>query len=327
MSFPKPLTEYADPCSVTLAQLITAYEDSIDLLYERCHKDIEAHKLVEKADPNFGDDIYMLRFVLSHHKKGVEKAVKALQETIKYRAKYHDILPGIRNGSKAPPMDEHLRPYLPGSPHFRTLDGNFIYLLRNGIANGHAAVEGKAGPDEVTEWATLSKEAIFGVVDRETRKRGKLVKMVGLMDMKGAGLSSFNAKMNSAMTRSGKESELYYPQLLKKSVIFNMPSIIAAIASTLLKLLPSSLQEKILICNEHSDEGIQRFCREMLHIDINDLPSYLGGKCECADGCVPSVPNAQSERLTVEEVKSRKPFTWAEFMERFERPATAAKSA
>ena len=158
---------------------------------------------------------------------------------------------------------------------------------------------------EITEWMCLSKEALFGVCDAETRRAGQIVKAIYLMDFRYGSLLSHGGEFKEAMRVASKTTELFYPQLLLRTVVYKIPFGIGTILSIALKLFPSSVREKLVICDEGSRTKSGPWTAEALNIAMEDIPSYLGGTCECEMGCVRGVPNNQSGAVTEAEAWAR----------------------
>ena len=137
--FPPPTKTFPDVCAVPYADLIEAYKGSIALLREACAAEIEAHKPLEAhIDPNFGDDLYLLRFVLSHHKKGFEKCRGFFLKALEWRAKNAHMLGALRLDIAPAPHDERIRSCLAASLHYCTNDGHPIYHVRAALAHPNA---------------------------------------------------------------------------------------------------------------------------------------------------------------------------------------------
>lgn len=304
MSFPNPTRVIPDVCAVPLSDLILVYRESIDMLRNSLKNEIEAHKRVEKADPNFGDDIFLLRYILSHHKKGLEKCKQFVIKTMEWRKKYADVLLPLRRDLADVNCDDKIRPYMPGGLHYNTLDGHPLFLVRNGIANPHLVMKTGITSEQLSEWMVLTKECSHAYCDAQSRLLNRLIKIVSIQDFKYSSMKAFNRGFMAGVTSSSHVSESVYPQLLKKSVIVNMPYLLKKVTALTLKLLPHGLQEKIALCQETDPARIAAFVSKEFNIPLHELPTFLGGECTCdGEGCANNTPNTIDHMITDEDIK------------------------
>ena len=80
---------------------------------------------------------------------------------------------------------------------------------------------------EVADYINFCKEAAFLACDRETRRTGRLVKMITVIDMKDFRWSDFDQRFLNALGKAEKVGELCYPQLLGLAVVVNAPAIMS----------------------------------------------------------------------------------------------------
>lgn len=103
------------------------------------------------------------------------------------------------------------------------------------------------------------------------------------------------------MGEASKSTTNIYPNLLGASVMCNPLSSLSIIASALKLLLPASVLEKMKMCGASSTvtgDIAQCPIARMIFHDLETLPSFLGGKCQCKGGCcIGGVKNDCREKL------------------------------
>ncbi len=125
----------------------------------------------------FYDDIFLLRYVLTHIKKGgIEIAADAVRKTVAWRAANAAVLEKIASTGKAPHEDIMMR--FTTSGHACDLGGyEPVWVVRTGHCN-QKAVMSTLSIDQVKDWLFYSKEHVFRLCDERTRKTRKLVKVL-----------------------------------------------------------------------------------------------------------------------------------------------------
>ena len=305
-----------DPLATPLSALVAAYRPCIDLVRKELGAEIEAHKAVEKADPHFGDDIYLLRFIIASYKKGFDKVKKYLRQTMAWRAANADLLASYRAGA-APKGDDKFRPFFVGGTHYRNKDGHFVFLMRSGLEDNDTILEKGRTADELCAYFVELTEPVFAVLDAATRAANKLFVFLTIIDYKHGSMGTMGSgKFRDALTDSTKQSETYYPMAVGTTVIFNMPTILKAIMKMVLFVMPKSMEEKIRICGDDEPAEILAYAERHLGLAATEVPTFLGGKCACPGGCVLGVPNDRTALLTPEEISTRALPSWAEYMSR-----------
>ena len=68
--------------------------------------------------------------------------------------------------------------------------------------------------EELLEYFALEKERGFVLADRATRKTGRMVKMISLIDQNHIAWSSIDLRFFKTLGASSKSTEKFYPQLL-----------------------------------------------------------------------------------------------------------------
>ena len=287
--------------TVDVATALAENRAPIDALRRLC-----ATEIARRPD-EFGDDLFLLRFCLSH-KADVDTAVKALRASTDFRVKHAETLAKLRDGWQHP--DEALlHIFAPAALHAKAAkDGSPVMLIRSGIADVDRAMK-YVGAERIKTAMIFQKEIMYARCDKETRARGRLVKVISINDMAGLGFTDFNRGFMGVMGEAVKEMEFVYPQLLGTTIIVNPPFFMRAMMAVAQLVLPQSTFEKIKVCRGGATEG--RAMAECpfvsSQIDADALPSYLGGKCTCADvgGCVTRLANEQNTKIDPVAAKAK----------------------
>ncbi len=92
------------------------------------------------------------------------------------------------------------------------------------------------------------REQGFLKCDKLTRKTGYLTKLITCNDLHYVSLINGNdSRFQAVLQKTSHLSEIYYPQLLGRAVLLNMPRFFSAIFSAMKGLMPAKMQEKVLL--------------------------------------------------------------------------------
>jgi hypothetical protein len=229
-----------------------------DLLKQHATKIEELRAIIEKEDSyceNY-DDIWILRFILSHKK--VSKASVAAIKTMKFRQeKKLNELGDIRSrilDHRDHGSDRHMdvyKKYLRYCKDTTSLmyaqpdpDRGVFHIITPSQIDMHGIVE-EMTLDEVLDTYTIGSEIMYQILDDVTRRTGRLTKTCRILDCTDFGLSSFNWEYIKRDATAGKQLEAYYPQLLGKMIIVNMGSWTTKFWRVVARMLPKGIVEKV----------------------------------------------------------------------------------
>ena len=192
---------------------------------------------VLSRDPASYDDIFLLRYALTHrHRGGIEAAEDAVRKTIEWRTENAAILEKVASTGKAPHEDVVLRFSTFG--YVCDLSGyEPVWVARTGHCNQRALMS-TLTIDQVGDWLHYSKEVFWRICDERTRKTRTLIKvffitthrclfaftiitpqMITVVDFDGLSLFGGDSRFNRALGKSSEMSALYYPQVLATFLI------------------------------------------------------------------------------------------------------------
>ncbi len=164
--------------------------------------------------------------------------------------------------------------------------------------------------EEVEQLLSCAKEQAFLQCDRETRASGELVKMLIVNDLEGVRLLARPPKpFLVAFGNSTKIAENLYPQVLGANILINSPTLVSVMISVARLFLSQRLMNKFRFCKRSEGQPISEcpFIAKEKAIAEEDVPSFLGGQCQCPGGCVAGMPNdakPHSRVLSEEELGS-----------------------
>lgn len=257
--------------------LITQYRDSIDQVKAA----IENNELYH---PTKHDDLWILRFVLSHKKK-VKDSIKAAEHTLSFRAERNLDTTDIRfhppgredalwDGAKRYLKycsDDALRFVLPDPQR-----GVVGFLNFAGI-DQHALVK-NLDPNDWLPLFLYVAEWTHQWLDYVTRTTGRLTKSVRLAETSETKFSQFNSECHKRDAAAMELLEDIYPQLLQTVYICHAPAWVQVPWRLIRPFLPRRVVAKIDFINP--DKNRKERQRLLEYIDEDHLPTRFGGRYE-----------------------------------------------
>lgn len=236
------------------------------------------------------DDIFYLRYILS--RKTAEAAHEKCRKCIQYRTENAEWLDSL----KVPHMYEVVQKYMKYGAHKFTKSGDVILIARLGISN-EAALFDNITPDQFYQYMIDTNELGYRLLDHYTRTTRRLTKMYFIGDYTNNKfqISSKSRAIASVQGRASNFSDYMYPQLIRKTVIINLPTIILAFWNMVKIFFSKKMVEKLAIIHATSIAD-HNLIKEA--ISINDIPTFWGGNCNCENGCIDKTPNC-TENINV----------------------------
>eukprot|EP00934_Nitzschia_sp_Nitz4_P003904 Nitzschia sp. Nitz4//scaffold2_size372955//362198//363091//NITZ4_000481-RA/size372955-processed-gene-0.553-mRNA-1//-1//CDS//3329546952//3894//frame0 len=256
-----------------------------DLIKE--HRDkIDKVKAAIEEDPLYDstkhDDLWILRFLLSHKKS--KPAIAAAKHALQFRRKYDLDSKDIRT---VPFQDcdwqtvAEFRKYRCSENNVLTTlpdehRGVVVYMK---LSKMNAEAHTKMVSDDswnkgfvyVAEWSHQHLDYI-------TRTTGRLTRSIRFIDLEGMTLSKAMSD-REGKKRSGEivaEMEDVYPQLLEAVILCHPPEWLHIVWSMLRTIMPKRVVEKMEIMTPHKNEKERK--RLLKYLSIDNLPSSYGGK-------------------------------------------------
>lgn len=255
------------------------------------------------------DELFLLRFVLSF--QSAEAAEPKLRSCVEWRMSNQDVQQAARANYAGDhdavdalmPQLVGLKQRMSGKLHTKvTRLGGPVYNIRGCLSDEKALVAylKENSFTMLRDFMLLQRETAFYICDTETRRTGKLVKMMTWYDMNGMSIA-LDRRLMSEMGAISKLSESLYPQLLQAIVILNAPSLVRGMLHVAKPFFTQRLLEKIHFCGNTQGQNLAQDaiyeCPVATRLaTIDTIPTYLGGACNCPGGCV-NRPNSQRQPL------------------------------
>jgi len=256
--------------------LISEYETKISEVRESIQG--EAH-----YDANRYDDLWILRFLLSHKGK-VKSAANAAKKTIlfRYDRRLND-LGDIRysldnhNLEKAHPIHrQYLQDYCrdPFALMHTLPDmerGAIVQYYIPSKVDMERLVRDMS-QDDLTTLYTLLTEATYQILDTITRESGRLTSLLRVVDCTDLKINRKYARMEAKAAAVFEDS---YPQLVGSLLVLNPPRAFQHFWNIFKYLLPRRLKEKINFASPLKDAGDKKLFYK--YISSENLPKRYGG--------------------------------------------------
>jgi hypothetical protein len=233
-------------------------------------------------DPTKHDDLWVLRFWLSHKKS--KEAIDAAKTTLAFRKKWDLDGNDIRKKPPHKSKDTRVAEYW----KIRCQEDAIICTLpykKRGVVlfieSTKMSPEAVGILDEETwDYAFVySSEWSHQWLDYVTRTTGRLTKSIRFIDMTGFSLTKH---LDRASTKRDakimNEMEDVYPQLLETIYLVNPGTIIHKLWAFMRPIMPKRVLDKIDIITPDTNTGERD--RLLKHISKKNLPKWLGGNNE-----------------------------------------------
>ena len=263
-----PVNEYDDRPSVK--ELIEQHRKYID----EVHKELKSEPLY---DSNKHDDLWKLRFLLSHSKK-VKAAVGAATHTLAFRKQHNLDAVDIRFKT---PLDGFAKESFERYFQFCTDDAlrfvlpdqtrGVVAFINIGGMNQHELVKNVPESDWLPSFMHFS-EWTYQWQDRITRTTGRLTKSVRFIDASEVKLSGLNSELSKRDGNTMGIMEDCYPQLLQTLYICHAPGWIQVPWRIIRPLFPKKVKAKFDFINPETNVNERQRLLKHKH-----LPKRYGG--------------------------------------------------
>ena len=185
--------------------------------------------------------------------------------------------------------------------HSGTKDGGPMQVLRPGLIDFSPLMQ-MHDHERMVLFHVMSKEVTFRKVDRQSRETGRLIKVLVVNDFTAMPMSMPPKSVMKSYSEAGAISKRLYPQISMTTCALNPPTWfkMALKAGT---FFSNDGAKSFLRCPGKGTIAQCPFASKYLIAE--KVPSFLGGKCQCAGGCVPGIANDCKSRrvLTKDEVE------------------------
>lgn len=267
-----PVDNADDDMRPSVKALILQHRDKINKIKAQ----LEGHALY---DANKHDDLWILRFWLSHKK--TTKAVAAAKHTLSFRERFQLDSKDIRaippSKVTGGPVAEYWTKRWKGNELVCALPdhqrGAMMFINFTGQDLSASTLD-----EEIwLEGYVYCSEWTHQWLDHVTRTSGRLTKSIRFIDFSGVSLTKhIDRASNQRDAKIMNYLEDCYPQLLETMFICGTPSWIHVLWALFRPLLPQRLINKIDVVDPERNEDER--ARVLKHISKKDLPAVYGGE-------------------------------------------------
>jgi len=114
-----------------------------------------------------------------------------------------------------------------------------------------------------------------------SRKEGRHIEQsFTILDLNGISMRMMNKQVYNFVKVASSIAQDYYPEMLGKMFIVNAPTLFSMAWSTIRGFLDEKTRNKITILGS-------KYQTQLLEdVDVENLPDFLGGNCDCPQGCL-----------------------------------------
>ena len=266
-----PVNEYDDRSSVK--ELIATHRKVIDEVRNELKSD-------PLYNPSKHDDLWILRFVLSHSKK-VKASVEAAKYTLAFRSEHNLDAADIRyktpfDGFAKDSFELYFKYCTDDALTFSLPDENrgVVAFINIGGVSQHEMVKNVAEEHwlpcfmHFSEWAHQWQDCI-------TRRTGRLTKSVRFIDGTELKITGLNAELSKRDGKTMGIMEDCYPQLLQTLYICHAPSWVQVPWRIIRPFFPNKVKSKFDFIQPATNEKERQ--RVLKHISLENLPKRYGG--------------------------------------------------
>ena len=237
-------------------------------------------------------DLFFLRYLLSF--KSVDKAVAPLKSALEWRQENREKLKLIKDGGDEPHHDTMARFQCTG--WCGAFFGGPVFVVRTSHSDTRGLMN-TLTPEQVTESMTIQKEQAYRACERATRESGFITKMTTVIDLEGFRLLDGDRRFFKCLGASSKQSSMYYPQLLGKTVIVNAPSYFSLLYKAFSIFQPKSALDKMRLCPGQKTwtKDAAATCPFIKRMNGGAaIPPFLGGTMEVPPYLTPRAERADA---------------------------------
>lgn len=144
--------------------------------------------------------------------------------------------------------------------------------------------------DEILKITTMDRMLLYHIKEWEilinwkfpacSKRAGRTISQsLTILDLKGVTMKTMNKQVRTFIQKVTKIDQDYYPEYLGKMLIVNAPTTFIAIWAMIKPWLDKRTQKKIEV---HGSSFISRLLEL---VEADNLPEFLGGHCQCLEGC------------------------------------------
>lgn len=223
------------------------------------------------------DKYYLVRFLVAND-FDVDKTYRALLRHVDWRRR--EQIDWIHLSFAFPELSDVRRLY-PHGFHGTDKKGRPIYIDRLGCVNVSALVKVTTHERLLRYWISDYEKTLEHRFPSCSKAAGyRIEQCLTILDLAGLKFSSFNSDARKMIKMLVRTADEHYPEVLGNFFIVNSPTIFSAMWAAIRPVLSSRTRAKISILGANFHSKLSHY------VEIETLPTYLGGKCECPGGCL-----------------------------------------
>jgi len=237
--------------------------------------------------PEFVDDLFLLRYVLSNVSKPQNMLPQALQ-AVKWRTDNKDIVAAARSRScaKLGLTSRELKAadlFQPCRYIGATTCGDPMVFVRPATVNQFALME-ILSEEALHKLVSFFNEIAWDFCNTVTRSRGYLVKQYTFVDCTNASLA-YDRRFFSVIGKVSKQNEWLRPQLQAKAVVLNPPRWVRAGYAAAELFVSKKAMAKVVLYSPPVNKAEGGSLAKQFVTDQAQWPDFLGGS-----GFFPELP-------------------------------------
>lgn len=268
---------------VPIAELKVRHRHQI----EELRGDLES-SLAAAGSPQWADDVWLLRYLLSFKEK-IPEAAEAAKRAIAWRQENAFLCEAARSRSAPPGLSqralEAIGAFYTGGYRGATVFGDPVFVIRAGTLNMPLLMD-NVSEDELFQWIVFMNESVWQYCEALSLRKGYFVKQITLVDLAGVPMKR-DARFFRAYGKSSKQNEWLRPQLIGKTVGFNPPPWIKLVWQIAATFMSKRSVDKVSIhktrIGDQAPKGASGelcpFAASLLG-GAGGLPGFVGGRAK-----------------------------------------------
>lgn len=241
--------------------------------------------LAAAGSPQYADDVWLLRYLLSYKEK-VPEAAGAARQAVAWREENAALCDSARSRIPPPGLSqralEAIAAFYTGGYRGASVFGDPIFVIRAGCLNMPMLMD-HVSEDELFLWIVFMNECVWQYCEALTLRRGYFVKQITLVDLAGAQMKR-DGRFFRAYGRSSKQNEWLRPQLIGKTIGFNPPPWVKLVWQIAATFMSKRSVDKVAIhrtrIGDQAPKGstgeLCPFATRLLG-GAGSLPAFVGG--------------------------------------------------
>eukprot|EP00929_Paragymnodinium_shiwhaense_P114535 TRINITY_DN82987_c0_g1_i1.p1 TRINITY_DN82987_c0_g1~~TRINITY_DN82987_c0_g1_i1.p1 ORF type:complete len:434 (-),score=120.91 TRINITY_DN82987_c0_g1_i1:103-1404(-) len=267
-----------------VSDLLAEHGAAITQLRDKLHG---AMQELPPAEQDLLTDLLFLRHILSQQ-GDLERADAMLRKAMDFATDpmHAKLLAHVR-AETPPAADERIQELCPAAlwTEGPLSNGAPVWIIRAGFGNPQQMMDDVSAKD-MLEWLLYWRLLAMQQMDRLSLQSDKLVKMMVVNDLRGAGLfASREKRFFKVLGQAGEMMEYLCPQQQMKAVLLNPPAFVSSMFRFMKPLMPAKALAKVSVCRGDTlcePLGSCPFAK-MWWPDCN-VPDFLGGARKVPEG-------------------------------------------